>query len=366
MIKNCNRQMSYKKNNAHDKTILWWGRFDPNYSRNRIIRQQLDALGCHIIDFHPRISALADIEARLRCIGKPDLVWVPCFRQRDINAASRWARAHGLPLVFDPLISAWDKQVFERQKFTTHSKAAHKLLQQERDQFQRADILVADTAQHARFFSETFTYDLQRIHVIPVGAEEALFRPQTIPADRGSPIEVLFYGSFIDLQAPQIIIEAARYCHDLPVRWHLLGKGPLLEQCKNAAQPLDNCVFEDWIEYTQLPQRIHRADILLGVFGASDKAGRVIPNKVYQAIACARTVVTRDSAAYPEAIAEGQSSGIYQIAADDAESLAQTVVSLAQDRQRIRQAGLNARKTYDQYFSNVMIRQKLEILLQII
>lgn len=344
-------------------TILWWGRFDADYSRNRILRQLMCELGATVIDFHPRISALGDIEARLKCIQKPDLVWVPCFRQRDMAAAHRWARALGVPLIFDPLISAWDKQVYERHKFTPASKAAARQLQQEKNQFHKADILIADTQEHARFFSDTFHIDSERIHVVPVGAEEALFTAESIPTTRTGPVEVLFYGSFITLQAPQVIIEAARLCRDQDIRWHLLGNGPLLQQCKDVARDLDNCVFEEWIDYKRLPERIHRADILLGVFGASAKSGRVIPNKLYQAIACARTVITRHTKTYPDAITNGQQSGIFQVAADNPQALADAVTRLADNREHIIDAGLNARKTYDMYFSNAQIKEKLKTVL---
>ncbi len=355
--------MTDDNNNTNAKTILWWGRFDKDYSRNRIIRQQMRQLGCRIMDFHPRISMLGDIEARLRGMARPDFVWVPCFRQRDINAASRWSRSRGVPLVFDPLISAWDKQVFERHKFTAESKAAARLLQQEKKQFHKADILIADTREHAGFFCDTFHIDSERIHVVPVGAEESLFTSEPIPASRTGPIEVLFYGSFISLQGPQVIIDAARLCTDSSIQWRLLGKGPLLESCKAAAQDLDNCSFEDWIDYLALPQRIHSADILLGIFGATDKPGRVIPNKVYQALACARPVITRCSTAYPDPITDGEQSGVFQVPTDNPQALADAVIRLADSREQIIEAGLNARNTYDIYFSNALIKEKLQSVL---
>ena len=37
------------------KTILWWGRSDPNYSRNMIIRKQLKKLNYEILDFYPLV-----------------------------------------------------------------------------------------------------------------------------------------------------------------------------------------------------------------------------------------------------------------------------------------------------------------------
>jgi len=347
------------------KTILWWGRFDPDYARNRIIRAMQQDLGYQIIDFHPRLSVTAAFEASVKGVKKPDLIWVPCFRQRDVLAAAKWAKSHKIPMIFDPLISAWDKQVFERKKLAPDSQQANTLLKNETIKFQQADILIADTEEHARFFQDTFDIDPHQIIVVPVGAEELLFKPAELPAKRTDIIEVLFYGSFINLQGPQLIIEAARLCKDQSIHWHFLGRGPLLSQCQQLAEGYDNIIFEDWMDYQQLPARIQKAHILLGVFGTTDKAGRVIPNKLYQSIACGRPVITRASTAYPAELQTGIESGIFQVPTNDPQALCNEVIKLNLNRELLVEAGMNARKSYEQFFSNDIIKNKLEAALLI-
>ena len=56
----------------------------------------------------------------------------------------------------------------------------------------------------------------------------------------------------------------------------------------------------DWVDYADLVSWISRADLCLGIFGTSEKAASVIPNKVYQVVAAGRPVVTRDSPAIRE------------------------------------------------------------------
>ncbi|MBI5612229.1 MAG: glycosyltransferase, partial [Gammaproteobacteria bacterium] len=183
---------------AHPKRVLWWGRFDPEYSRNRILRDAFGALGWEIKEFRPVVSALGAFEAKLCRLPAPDLVFVPCFRQRDIAAACRFSRTRGVPLLVDPLISAYDKQVSERAKFSESSGQARRLLAWEQRRLQSADAVLADTGEHARLFAEVLGVPRTKLHVVPVGAEQPLFTPaasaNTAP---NSPLEVLFYGSFI-------------------------------------------------------------------------------------------------------------------------------------------------------------------------
>jgi glycosyltransferase involved in cell wall biosynthesis len=341
-------------------TILWWGRFDADYSRNRILRRHLAGLGWELIDFSPRLRPLATLESRFRLARIPALVWVPCFRQRDVAGAARWSRRHRVPLVFDPLISAYDKQVFERGKFPPDSRRARRLLHWEQRRFAMADRLLADTEEHARYFVGTLRVPWERVRVVPVGAEESLFFPGGVDAGLNGPPEVLFFGSFIALQGPEIIAEAARSYRGPAVRWRFIGHGPLLERCRQLAGSLTNVTFDPWVPYEELPAAIRRADILLGIFGSGAKAGRVIPNKVYQALACGRPVVTRSSPAYPKALAKGDETGLTWIEGGNPGALAEAIARLASDPARLPRLECQARLSYESYFSAAVVRRDLE------
>lgn len=340
-------------------TVLWWGRFDPDYSRNRILRQAYAALGWKIVDFHPLLAGLVgDVEALLRRPPRADLVHLPCFRQRDMAAARRYARRHGLPLLMDPLTSAYDKQVYEKYRLPVDSWRARWLLRYERWLFSGADRMLADTPEHARFFTQTLGVDASKVNIVYVGAEEPLFAPGPAPATEGE-LEVLFYGSFIPLQGPEIIVEAARLYQGPPMRWTLLGQGPLRAASQRRARGLANVHFENRIAYRDLPTRIHRAHILLGVFGPTAKAGRVMPNKVFQALACGRPLITCRAPSYPEELLCSDNSGITWVPAAEPDKLAATVAALAARPEQLGTIGAAARGTYEKYFSTDRIRAQL-------
>lgn len=333
--------------------VIWWGRSDLNYSRNRICRQLLQALGYQLIDFAPRISAVADIEAQLKGL-RADLVWVPCFRHRDMAAAARWARKNNIPLLFDPLISAWQKQVFERQKISADGLAANRLLNRESQWLQSADMILLDTEPQRQMFIQRFKLSAANTACVYVGAEQPLFSPAA--AERSpAAVEILFYGSFIALHGVQTVIEAARLTRQHShIHWVLLGDGPFKASTQQLADGLKNVRFESSLPYTELPQRIAQADIVLGVFGDSEKASQVIPNKVFQALACGRPVITRASAAYPADIRNQH--GLWQIDAANPLALSDAVWQWSHCAQAQGQA---AHVLYTRYFSPVQLQQQL-------
>ncbi|MGI9427058.1 MAG: hypothetical protein ACR2NM_00255, partial [Bythopirellula sp.] len=106
---------------------------------------------------------------------------------------------------------------------------------------------------------------------------------------------------------------------------------------------------------------IGEADILLGIFGTTDKANRVIPNKVYQALACGRPVVTQLSQAYPSALRElpAEQAGISWVPPGQPQAIADTVRQLAEQRRSLGQRSRAARQTFDRWFSNEQIRASL-------
>lgn len=342
------------------RTMVWWGRSGAEYSRNRILRRLLEEDGWRIRDFRPRINLFAPWEADWAVRERPDLVWVPCFRQRDLEAARIWSSRRKVPLVFDPLISSYDKQVDERGKYRPESRRARRILRWETALFRAADRILADTWEHARYFMDTFGLPAEKIFVVPVGAEESLFFPgETTGRPVSGPPEVLFFGSFIPLQGPQVIARAARIYHGPPVAWRFIGDGPLVDECREITNGLENVHFDPWVPYTQLGGDIRHADILLGIFGTTPKAGRVIPNKVYQAMACGKPVITRRSPAYPPGLAERDASGISWVAPGDPEALGAAVAALAGDTASLEGRGASSRATYEEFFSMATVRTML-------
>ena len=351
------------------KKVLIWGRYGnygPDYPRNRVIESVLRDLGCELSRFLPKVSALADIEYSLRGGPRPDLIWVPCFRQRDLAAAALYARRHRIALVFDPLISAYDKQVNEKHKFAADSAKARKLLAWESKLFKLPDCLIADTEGHADYFHTTHGVAREHIRVIPVGAEEALFTPQAWPHKAAdAALELAFFGTFIGLQGVDVLAQAILHYDGPPTHWRLIGEGPLKADCERLLAPLagasgpSRVSFEGWGPLPELPGRLASADAILGIFGTSDKALRVIPNKVYQGLAIGRAVITAATPAFLPDLRANEGHGLLWAKPGDPGSICDAVLRLHQRRDELPSLGKAARASYEAHYSNRVISHVL-------
>jgi glycosyltransferase involved in cell wall biosynthesis len=121
--------------------------------------------------------------------------------------------------------------------------------------------------------------------------------------------------------------------------------------------------WRDDVPLARLPAELASAAVVLGIFGASRKAAMVVPNKVYQAAAAGRPLVTRDGPGVrevlgdehcllvPPAAPEALASAVARLLEDDAlaarlgrAARAHVLERFAPDRQAERLAGLLAER----------------------
>jgi len=195
-----------------------------------------------------------------------------------------------------------------------------------------ADLVLLDTKTHADWFAAAFNLEACRTSAVFVGAELDAFAPLPQEIDRRAdrPTRVLFYGQFIPLHGIETIIEAAARSDPDDYAWTIIGTGQEAARIRQLLdrRPIPNLEWVPWVPYRELRTRIAQADICLGIFGASGKAARVIPNKVFQIIAAGRPLVTRDSPAIRELI-QSDTPAIRLVRAADPASLLAGVAELA-------------------------------------
>ncbi len=346
--------------------VLWWGRFDENYSRNRVYIALFKELGWEVELFKVKVwPRIGDVEAVLRGLrSRPDLVWVPVARQRDIAAACRWAHHRGIRVLFDPMISAWDKKVLEQKKWRAEEGRARKLLAQERKLMAMPEMVTWDTSCHVDFCAETLQVPREKLRVLFTGTDEQVFKPQPeiLPPQDGL-FHVLYHGAYLPLHGTEYIVEAARRTQDLPIQWDFLGWGAYKAATEAKAVGLKNVRFLEKVPYVEVPRVICEHDVVLGVFGTTPKAARVIGNKVYECMACGRPTINEFCTGYPPSAAE--CAAIKFIPPGDPAALVAAVEAYRKDWGEKRGSYFAAaRQFFERELSMKVVKQQLEGILR--
>ncbi len=285
-----------------------------------------------------------------------DLVFVGFYGHLMMLPVALLARQ---PVIFDVFISTFDTLTGDRRRFSPSSPAGRLAFQLDRAACKRAARLLIDTPQHRDFFTRTFGISEQKFADLPVSCNEDIFHPLRVP-ERNT---VLYYSSYQPLHGVETVLRAADHLQDTDLAFRLIGRGQAYPAARKLADRLDlrNVAFLDPVPLDSLPQEIAGAAICLGGhFGTSEKAGRVIPGKIYQLLAMGRPVIAADTPANRSLLVHGESALL--VPPDDPAALAEAIRTLAGDpagRQRIAQAG---RAAYDRSGSEKVVTRRLEAL----
>ena len=351
---------------SEKKKVLWWGRFDPGYSRNRVYISLFKKLGWEVDFFFVKVwPRFGDVEAFLRGLqfrAKPDLVWVPVARQRDVLAACRWAHRRGIPVIFDPMISAWDKKVLEQLKWKAEEPRAKKLLVREKKMMAAPDIVCWDTSCHVDFCAKYLDVPRERLRVLLTGTDESVFKPQLTqspnhPITQSPTFRVLYHGAYLPLHGTEYIVEAARMTQEEGIQWDFLGWGAYKAATEAKAAGIKNITFLEKVPYVEVPKVIAAHDVVLGVFGTTAKAARVIGNKVYECMACCRPTINEFCTGYPPEAKDCKA--IKFVPPGDAKAIADAVRAYRDDWANRDSYFAAARDFFEKHLSMAVIEKQL-------
>jgi glycosyltransferase involved in cell wall biosynthesis len=348
------------------RAVAYFGTYDPAYPRNAVAIAGLRERGVLVHELRASLPALSAAEmatprgalrlagglvaahARLVAqhrgqlavdaviVGYPGHFMVPLGRA---VASLRRAR-----LVFDPLVSLWDTFAGDRGLVTGHGPAAAAVRAADRMAFGLSGLVLADTWAHAAYYQAEFGLARRRLAVTPVGA---LPEPRATASARklaeGEPLMVFQYGKWSPLHGADTVLAAADLLRDAPFRFVLAGEGQLSAPLRAdvARRGLANVEWLGALTPAQLRDRTLAADVCLGVFGRSPKAGRVVPNKVYDALACGRPVVTADGDGARELLRHDHDALLVRAADPLGLAAALRRLQVYEERARLAQAALN-------------------------
>ena len=282
------------------KAVCYFGSYDPNYARNKIIKYGLERNGFKVYEcqahgiFTTRYFKL--IKLFLKNHGKISAIIVGFPGHLDVPLAFLLGKIFRKKVFFDIFASTYETYVLDRAVIKKNSASAKFFYFIDWLGLHLVDYVIIDTQAHAEFYHKLYGLGLKKQIVVYVGSLDQIFRPRKVKEDT----DVLFYGSYQPLQGVETIIKAAS---KLPnVNFKLIGEGQTKNSCQNLVKELKlkNVDFINWLSIAKLAEEISRAKIILGIFGATKKAFVVIPNKVFDALASKKAVITASTKATNE------------------------------------------------------------------
>jgi len=218
-----------------------------------------------------------------------------------------------------------------------------------------ADLVIVDTDEHA---SQVPTS--RPSVVVPVGAraEWAAAADQGSSGSADRPLTLVFFGLFTPLQgAPTMAAGVSAALESgAALEATIIGTGQDLAECRRLLASHPEITWHEWIDPTDLPALVAQHDVCLGIFGSSEKAQNVVPNKVYQGLAAGCVVVTSDTP--PQRRVLGDT--VELIPPSDPRALAEKLTELSSDPEALRGAQLRAASGSTRFSSESVVEPLLE------
>lgn len=366
--------------------VCFFGTYDIDQPRTRVMMEGLRQVGIEVTECRVQLwsgtaqkvalaqqpwtlfrklrqigRAYYSLLTKSRQIGRCDAVVYAHLGQVDLVLTAWWFRLRSIPIIWDALVSLYDTVVDDRGLLTGQSIWGRWLRRVDQLAGRLADVVLVDTLQNRTFWHTRFSIPLPKLHLVYVGAEDLFARihPKT---KTNSHFNVLFYGKYIPLHGIGTILRAAKDLAEIDhINWTIIGTGQQRPYIDDLAKTLKvrNVRFVDWVPYSELPVYIAQADLCLGIFGKSDKAMRVVPNKAYQALASQRPLITADTPAARSILFRDGLEGALLVPPENATALADAVLELSRSPQRCMELAQDGFKLYRRYYSSRAIGQQV-------
>jgi GT2 family glycosyltransferase/glycosyltransferase involved in cell wall biosynthesis len=356
-----------------------FGTYNRGHSANRIYAAAARAAGFEVVEIHAPlwektrdktatffsplsllalafgwIRAALSLTRRWWASGGSPVVIVGFNGQLDVLLLRLLTLRYGPRIVYAPLVSVTETLVDDRRRYRAGGSVARIFAWLDRLCCKAADVVVVDTQEHRRYFVERLGVDPSRLVVCHLGADNLVFRPfldHPTSAEQGRGTEVLYFGQYLPLHGLDVVVDAVgRLAVRDDLRFTFIGTGEERSRIQRLVEATRaKAEFRDWVPYEDLAARIANADIVLGVFGTSEKARMVVPNKVYEAALVGRAVVTADTAAIREVFTDSENIALCAATGGD---LAAKIAALADDPSRRKRLGHAASAFMQRAFSD--------------
>jgi glycosyltransferase involved in cell wall biosynthesis len=284
------------------RSMLVIGAYSSSYPRNQVL---IRALG-EVFEIQEinvagkKFSNLLFIYSLIRFGRKKDFIFVI----QPIYKLAFWLWFYkiitGKKIIIDAFISTYDSFISDRKLARRFSLKALYYYCLDAVSCLVADYIIFDTQSNQDYFKKKyFIHSKTHALILPLAIDLSYYDSMKYERDYAifpkDKFNVFFYGNFIPLQGVEYIVKAAALLKNISeINFILLGSGQTRKESESLASELGlkNIIFLNRVPFSDLVKYIKMSDACLGIFGGTDKAKRVIPNKVLDYLACEKITIT--------------------------------------------------------------------------
>lgn len=315
--------------------ICWFGIYDRNYSRNDILISGLRENGAEVVecqvDSKTRFRYWHLIKRLLKLENRYDYIYVAYPSPSAVPIAKLFSKR---PVVVDAFYSMFDSAVIDRAHYGRWHPKAWKLWILDWLSILLGDVIITDTQEHAAYWRKwpLVSRLKKNIQTVYLGVNDKKIFPLPFSQATHERFTVHFHGTCIPLQGIGVIIEAIKIIKskNYDIRFRLVGGGRDAMVKMGLPENLLNSGDVEAVgrvPYERLNQMLNQSDVVLGVFGKTEKTRRVIPNKVYEGLATQKLVITKDTPAVREAFDDTE----IILVPGEPQDLARTIMDIHRD-----------------------------------
>lgn len=356
-----------------NRHILLLGDYDYDYPREKLLRRGFESVDATIhqcrfsetsrfigiwkilllplflFRIHRRMSEIRESNVEI------DALVLTKFNPLLLPTAAYYAWRFDCRLVYDLFVSLYRTAEMR----DVHPSIVRGLALLERIVLRLPDDLLVGTNQFIDLYSDMYRLPKERFVRLPPGADEDWFYPRE-EVDKRDTFTVLYWGNFLPHHGVGTILGAAVELREEPYEFVFLGSGPEQERYQQMADELalSNVRFEGFVPREKQQERIASSHICLGIFADDPRSLASITNKVSEAVASKKAVVTEQSPAIDEWFKHGES--IYTVPPEDPVGLADAIQTLATERDLIERLEAGGYQVYQQEFDVTRIGDILE------
>ncbi|RPI02914.1 MAG: glycosyltransferase [Calditrichaeota bacterium] len=313
------------------KKILFVAGREAEYSRSRIVYKALEEQGFEVVGCFPPDKSFKHypklIYRAVRLAKSCDLVLVGFYGQIILPIIKLLT---GRAIIFDMYIATYHTMVQDRGKAKEGSLKAWFYKLSDIVSCKCSRFIVLESQDHIIECARLFHEQENKFRRIFLAVDDQVIFPRNI-ARMTEQFLVHFHGEYAPFHGIKYILQAAHLLRNENIHFQIIGKGITFQEDQELARRLElnNVTFIDPVPYETLADYMARADVCLGIFGDNPRTLRVVTNKVVEAIAMAKPLITARNNPVQELLTHEKS--VYFVERANPGALADAVLKLKND-----------------------------------